>query len=81
MNRPQTPLYEPTELAHLFPTDHRHAYDIRQVVARVVDGSLVHEFLPNSGREILRQWFESLDCGLALRRMFKNRNRIHIGRA
>ena len=49
---PQTPLYDPAEIAHLFPTDHRHAYDIRQVVARLVDGSLVHEFLPNSGREI-----------------------------
>ncbi len=49
---PQTPLYDPSELPHLFPTDHRHAYDIREVVARLVDGSLVHEFLPSMGREI-----------------------------
>lgn len=49
---PQTPLYDPKELANLFPTDHRHAYDIRQVIARLVDGSLVHEFLPHTGREI-----------------------------
>lgn len=49
---PQTPLYAPEELAYLFPTDHRHAYDIRQVVARLVDGSLIHEFLPHTGKEI-----------------------------
>ena len=49
---PQTPLYDCAELINLFPTDHRHSYDIREVVARLVDGSLAHEFLPQTGREI-----------------------------
>ena len=49
---PQEPLFNPSELGALFPTDHRHSYDIRQVVSRIVDGSLIHEFLPHTGKEI-----------------------------
>ena len=64
---PQTPLYDPKELVNLFPTDHRHAYDIRQVVARLVDGSLIHEFfttyrtrnLHGSGSNF---WIVGWDC-------------------
>lgn len=50
--QPQEPLYSTDGLDGIFPTDHRHAYDIREVVARLVDGSLIHEFLPNTGKEI-----------------------------
>ena len=49
----QAPLLDPTELAAVMPSDHRHVYDIRDVVGRLVDGSLFHEFMPHTGREIL----------------------------
>lgn len=49
----EPPLHEPAELAAVMPTDHRHVYDIRDVVGRLVDGSLFHEFMPHTGREIL----------------------------
>jgi len=49
----ETPLLDPTELPALMPIDHRHVYDVRDVVGRLVDGSLFHEFLPHTGREIL----------------------------
>ena len=41
------------DLERLFPADHRQVYDIRQVLARLVDGSLFHEVLPHTGPEIL----------------------------
>ena len=49
---PQEPLQSPDDLGALFPSDHRHSYDIREVVARLVDGSLVHEFLGHTGKEV-----------------------------
>ena len=49
----EPPLYDPSELLALLPADHRQIYDIRQVLARLVDGSLFHEVLPNTGPEIL----------------------------
>lgn len=50
---PQEPLYDAENVGALFPADHRHAYNIREVVARLVDGSLFHEFLGHTGKEIL----------------------------
>ena len=47
------PHYAPAELSGLFPADHRHVYDARQVLARLVDGSLFHEFLPDLGPEVI----------------------------
>ncbi len=50
---PAPPLYDPGELDELFPTDHRLPYDVRQVIARLVDHSLFWEALPERGREIV----------------------------
>jgi len=49
----EPPLYDPAELPAVMPTDHRHVYNIRDVVGRLVDGSLFHEFMPHTGLEIL----------------------------
>lgn len=43
------PLYDPDELAGVVPTDFRRAYDVREVIARLVDGSEFHEFKMNYG--------------------------------
>jgi acetyl-CoA carboxylase carboxyltransferase component len=50
---PQAPLESPEELNALFPADHRQVYDIRQVLARLVDGSLFHESMPHVGKEVV----------------------------
>ena len=50
---PEPPLYDPDELAALLPSDHRHVYDIRQLLARLVDGSLVHEVMGHTGKEVI----------------------------
>jgi 3-methylcrotonyl-CoA carboxylase beta subunit len=46
---PDPPKYDPTDLYGLLPTDVRQPYDVREVVARVVDGSRFHEFKPLYG--------------------------------
>ncbi len=50
---PQPPAFAPTELSALFPAEHRQVYDVRQVLARLLDGSLFHEVLPELGREVV----------------------------
>jgi acetyl-CoA carboxylase carboxyltransferase component len=40
----EDPLYDPKELAGIIPTDLRKPFDIREVIARTVDGSRFHEF-------------------------------------
>jgi hypothetical protein len=38
------PLYNPEEIAGVVPADARQTYDVRDVIARVVDGSEFDEF-------------------------------------
>ncbi len=49
LTAPQPPAYDPEELYGLIPTDVRQPYDVREVIARVVDGSRFHEFKPLYG--------------------------------
>ncbi len=41
---PAAPLYAPEELGGVVPKSLRKAYDVREVIARLVDGSRFHEF-------------------------------------
>ncbi len=50
---PDAPRFDAVELSALFPFDPRRPYDIEDVLARLVDGSLFHEVLPGVGREIV----------------------------
>ncbi|MDP6935525.1 MAG: carboxyl transferase domain-containing protein, partial [Myxococcota bacterium] len=50
---PEPPLYDPEDLQALLPRDPRQVYDIREVVARLVDGSLFHEVLAHKGPEVI----------------------------
>ncbi|GAA6163071.1 acyl-CoA carboxylase subunit beta [Pelagimonas sp. KU-00592-HH] len=45
----QAPLYAPEELAGVVPADYRIPYDVREVVARIVDGSDFLDFKPDFG--------------------------------
>ncbi|MBC7645226.1 MAG: methylcrotonoyl-CoA carboxylase, partial [Thermoleophilia bacterium] len=54
---PEAPLYDPSEIDGIVPADPRRAWDIRDVIARVVDGSRLHEFKADYG--------ETLVCGFA----------------
>jgi 3-methylcrotonyl-CoA carboxylase beta subunit len=51
------PLYAPEEIAGVIPADVRQPYDIREIIARIVDGSEFEEFKKLYG--------ETLVCGFA----------------
>ena len=41
---PELPAHDPSELYGIVPTDARQPFDVREVIARIVDGSRFHEF-------------------------------------
>ncbi|HZN54417.1 MAG TPA: carboxyl transferase domain-containing protein [Candidatus Polarisedimenticolaceae bacterium] len=51
------PRFAPSELEGVFPVDHRTGYDMREVLARLTDHSMLGEFAPSVGREMI--------CGVA----------------
>ncbi|RVT84439.1 methylcrotonoyl-CoA carboxylase [Rhodobacteraceae bacterium CCMM004] len=50
---PEDPAYDPDELLGVVPADLRQPYDIREVIARVVDGSRFDEFKPRYGASLV----------------------------
>jgi 3-methylcrotonyl-CoA carboxylase beta subunit len=54
---PAEPAHDPAELHGIVPTDVRRPYDVREVIARIVDGSAMQEWKPLFG--------ETLVCGFA----------------
>jgi 3-methylcrotonyl-CoA carboxylase beta subunit len=44
LREPKPPAYDPSELYGIIPTDVRAPYDVREVIARIVDGSEFDEF-------------------------------------
>jgi acetyl-CoA carboxylase carboxyltransferase component len=47
------PLFDPAEIEGIFPVDYRVTYDMRQVIARLLDHSLFWELFPGKGQEIV----------------------------
>ena len=58
------PIYDPEEIYGILPTDPRVPYDVREVVARIVDGSEFNEFKPRYGDTLVCA-FASL-CGMPI---------------
>ncbi len=50
---PEDPHYDPAELYGIIPADTRKPYDVREVIARMVDGSRMHEFKPRYGTTLV----------------------------
>lgn len=57
LEHPEDPLYPPDELYGIIPADPRQAYDVREIIARLVDGSRLSEFKGRYGQTIV--------CGFA----------------
>ncbi|MEQ8673510.1 MAG: carboxyl transferase domain-containing protein [Aggregatilineales bacterium] len=54
LRAPEAPLYDPDELLGIVPIDTiRKPLDMRQVIARIVDGSRLHEFKPDYGNTLI----------------------------
>ncbi|OAF06909.1 methylcrotonoyl-CoA carboxylase [Bradyrhizobium centrolobii] len=54
---PEPPAYDATEIYGIIPSDSRVQFDMREILARLVDGSRFHEYQPSYG--------QSLVCGFA----------------
>ncbi len=54
---PEPPHYDPEELYGVVSHDPKYPFDIREVIARIVDGSRMHEFKPRFGTTLV--------CGFA----------------
>ena len=53
----EDPAYDPDELYGILPDDVKKQFDMREVIARIVDGSRFHEYQPNYGVTLI--------CGFA----------------
>jgi len=56
-SQPEEPAYDPKELYGIIPKDLKKSFDMREIIARIVDGSEFHEFKENYG--------QTLVCGFA----------------
>ncbi len=57
LREPRAPLFPAEELYGVIPTDTRKPFDVREIIARLVDGSELHEFKPRFGTTLV--------CGFA----------------
>ena len=57
LETPEDPVYDPNEILGVVPADLKTPYDVREVIARVVDGSRFDEFKPRYGTTLV--------CGFA----------------
>ena len=57
LNRPEEPAYSVDDIYGIVSKDSRTPYDVKEIIARLVDGSRFHEFKPRFG--------ETLVCGFA----------------
>jgi len=52
-SEPREPLFDPKELWGVIPTDTRRPYDVREVIARIVDGSELDEWKARYGTTLV----------------------------
>ncbi|MBI3782477.1 MAG: acyl-CoA carboxylase subunit beta [Deltaproteobacteria bacterium] len=56
MQAPEDPVYDPDELLGIGSLDVRRPFDVREVIARIVDGSRFEEFKTNYGTTLVTGW-------------------------
>ena len=63
---PEDPAYDPEEILGVVPADLRTPYDIREVIARVVDGSRFDEFKPRFGETLVTGFAHVKGCPVGI---------------
>ena len=63
---PEDPAYDPEEILGVVPADLRTPYDIREVIARLVDGSRFDEFKPRFGETIVTGFAHVKGCPVGI---------------
>ncbi|MDX5382159.1 MAG: methylcrotonoyl-CoA carboxylase [Rhodobacterales bacterium] len=63
---PEEPAYDPEEILGVVPGDLRTPYDIREVIARLVDGSRFDEFKPRFGETLVTGFAHVKGCPVGI---------------
>ncbi|GAA6161260.1 carboxyl transferase domain-containing protein [Ruegeria sp. HU-ET01832] len=63
---PEDPAYDPEEILGVVPADPRTPYDIREVIARLVDGSRFDEFKPRFGETLVTGFAHVKGCPVGI---------------
>jgi len=63
---PEDPAFDPDELLGVVPADPRIPYDIREVIARLVDGSRFDEFKPRFGETLVTGFAHVMGCPVGI---------------
>ncbi|KAG1649495.1 Methylcrotonoyl-CoA carboxylase beta chain, mitochondrial [Nymphon striatum] len=63
---PEEPAYDPSELLGVVPADLRTPYDIREVIARLVDGSRFDEFKARFGETLVTGFAHVKGCPVGI---------------
>jgi 3-methylcrotonyl-CoA carboxylase beta subunit len=53
---PEPPFHDPDQLYGIIPDDVKKQFEMREVIARIVDGSMFHEFKPRFGDTMVCGW-------------------------
>jgi 3-methylcrotonyl-CoA carboxylase beta subunit len=65
LTAPSAPLFSPEELYGVIPTDTKKPFDVREIIARIVDGSDFDEFKARYGTTLVtgfaacRRWLRA----------------------
>ncbi len=63
---PEEPAFDPDELLDVVPADLRTPYDIREVIARIVDGSRFDEFKARFGETLVTGFAHIMGCPVGI---------------
>jgi 3-methylcrotonyl-CoA carboxylase beta subunit len=62
----ESPLYDPEEILGIVPTDFRKPYDVREVLARILDGSRFDEFKTRFGETLVTGFAHLMGCPVGI---------------
>ncbi|MCX6117093.1 MAG: methylcrotonoyl-CoA carboxylase [Proteobacteria bacterium] len=66
LKSPTPPAYDPDEILGVMPIDSKKFYDVREIIARIVDGSELFEFKKNYGQTLVTGFshINGMPCGI-----------------
>jgi len=62
----EPPHYDPKELYGIIPTDRKVGFDMREIIARIVDGSHFHEYQPGYGTTLVCGYARIWGCKVGI---------------
>ena len=63
---PEDPAHDPEDILGILPSDPRTPYDIREVIARIIDGSRFDDFKPRFGETLVTGFAHVMGCPVGI---------------